>query len=160
VVIGNTQNTYTLAGLPSAASRAAQTGSTNFVTSDAGGNLALSDFGPANIATLNNQVASLDGRVGSLESRVGGLEANVASLHRGLQRSYEGTAIALAMAGVTLPNDKNFAISGNWGTFRGENGFAATAVARITNNLYAHGGVGFGADHNSVGGRAGVTFAW
>jgi hypothetical protein len=33
-------------------------------------------------------------------------------------------------------------------------------VARITDNVFAHAGVGFGADHSGVGGRAGMTFAW
>jgi trimeric autotransporter adhesin len=91
---------------------------------------------------------------------VGLLESDVVQLNRGLKRSYEGTAVALAMAGATLPAGRNFAVSGNWGTFRGEHGFAATAVARITDNVYAHGGLGFGADRGGVGGRAGLTFAW
>jgi hypothetical protein len=120
----------------------------------------LSDFGPTSIAAINNQVGNLDGRVGSLESRTGVLEGNVAELQRGLRRSYEGTAIALAMAGATLPAGKNFALSANWGTFRGENGFAATGVARLTDNVYAHAGVGLGTDRGGVGGRAGLTFAW
>jgi hypothetical protein len=34
---------------------------------------------------------------------------------------------------------------------------AATAVARITDNVYAHGGLGVG---SGGGGRAGLTFAW
>jgi hypothetical protein len=77
-----------------------------------------------------------------------------------MKRSFEGTAIALAMAGATLPAGMNFALSANWGTFRGENGFAATAVARLTDNVFAHGGVGLGTDRGGVGGRAGLTFAW
>jgi trimeric autotransporter adhesin len=64
------------------------------------------------------------------------------------------------MAGATLPPGKNFALSANWGTFRGENGFAATAVARVSDNLFAHAGVGVGTERGGVGGRAGVTYAW
>ena len=89
-----------------------------------------------------------------------GLTANVALLRRDVRRGYEGTAIALAMAGATLPEGKTFALSANYGAFRGQSGFAATGIARVSDNVLVHGGVGFGANHGGVGGRAGVTFAW
>ena len=66
----------------------------------------------------------------------------------------------MAMAGATLPPGKNFAISANMGTFRGEAGFAATAAVRLTDNVFAHGGVGLGTSRGGVGARAGVTLAW
>jgi hypothetical protein len=77
-----------------------------------------------------------------------------------VRRGFEGTAIALAIVGATLPAGKNFALSGNWGTFEGEHGFAATAVARLTDNWFAHAGVGVGVERGTVGGRAGMTYAW
>src|SRR5258708_17062710 len=49
-VFGTASNTYTMGGITSAASRAAQSGATQIVTSDAGGNLAtstLAGLGPA-----------------------------------------------------------------------------------------------------------------
>ncbi|BBD38111.1 hypothetical protein Amn_29910 [Aminobacter sp. Y103A] len=70
------------------------------------------------------------------------------------------SAIALAMAGGTLPSDKDFAMSINWVNFEGENGFAGTAAMRFNDNLHLHGGIGVGARHGTVGSRAGLTFAW
>src|SRR3546814_132947 len=54
VALGSSASTYTFAGIGSAASSAAQSGDVGFVTSDAGGNLALSDFGPNDILALDN----------------------------------------------------------------------------------------------------------
>ncbi|WP_164766107.1 MULTISPECIES: YadA-like family protein [unclassified Mesorhizobium] len=68
--------------------------------------------------------------------------------------------MALAMAGGSLPADKNFAVSINWGTFEGQNAFAGTAHARLTDNLFINGGVGVGASDHTVGGRAGLMLAW
>jgi hypothetical protein len=68
--------------------------------------------------------------------------------------------MALAMVGgLTLPDGKTYAISGNWGTFEGENALAFGAIARISNNIYVTGGVGMGLNNNTVGGRAGITFS-
>ncbi|AMS42351.1 MULTISPECIES: YadA-like family protein [Aminobacter] len=108
-----------------------------------GGNLAMSNFGP-------DTIASLDGRVAALEGSFSG----------SIGKAYEGSSIALAMAGGTLPSDKDFAMSINWGNFEGENGFAGTAAMRINDNLRLHGGIVVGARHGTVGSRAGLTFAW
>ena len=42
-----------------------------------------------------------------------------------MKQAFEGTAIAIAMGGSALPSDKKFAISTNWGTFRGQNAWPA-----------------------------------
>ncbi|MDR3463637.1 MAG: hypothetical protein P4L76_15105 [Beijerinckiaceae bacterium] len=139
VLVGNAANTYTLPGIASAASLAAQSGATKFVTTDAGGNLASSAYGPNDIASLNS---------------------NVAALQSSVRRAYEGTAIAIALAGSALPADKLYAISANYGTFRGENGFGAVGQLRISDNVIASGGIGAGLARGGVGGRAGVTVAW
>ena len=136
-----------MAGIASAASRIAQSGDTQFVTSDASGNLATSAYGPSNIAAL-------DGRVSTLEASVGRLQ-------RDMRGAYQGTAIALALAGAVLPAGKNFAVSTNFGTYHGETGFGASGVARISDNLFVSGGVGFGTSGQSnVAGRGGLTYAW
>jgi hypothetical protein len=132
MVFGTTTTTYQMPGLASAASLASQVGPTNFVTSDGAGHLALSAFGPQTIAALQNDV----------------------------RRGFEGTAIAIAMGGTTLPWDKNFAVSANWGTFAGENAAGFSALLRLNPNWVFNAGVGAGFAHGGVGGRAGLTFAW
>jgi hypothetical protein len=146
VAVGTGTSTYTLAGVSSAASLSSQTGAVRFVTADAAGNLATANFGPQDITGLQNNVASLQG--------------NVSLLNTQMRQSFEGTAIAIAMGASTLPGDKKFAVSSNWGTFRGENAGSLFAQARISQNVVLNGGVGFGFAQGGVGGRAGVTVAW
>ena len=147
VVIGNTNNPYPRTGVASPASRAAQSGPTQFVTTDAAGNLGTSTYGPASIAALDN--------------RVGSLETNVARLQRDMRGAYQGTAIALALTGAVLPADKNFAVSANFGAYHGETGFGASGVARVSDNVFVSGGIGVGTSGQAnVAGRGGVTVAW
>lgn len=237
VAIGTGAATYTLAGLPSAASTSAQSGTTYMVTTDSAGNLAASTFDFASLSALPAQVAqnssdisalqgtvsghttelanhetritsnesdialhttqisSLDTRVTTntadiatntadiatntaniatntaniatnttnialLDGRVGSLESGLNAVNGRIDKAFEGTAMALAMAGSGLPGDKNYAVSLNWGTFQGENAFAGSAQARISENVILSGGIGVGASNRTVGGRAGVTVAW
>ena len=88
------------------------------------------------------------------------MQANVTTLQSQMRQAFEGTAIAIAMGGSSLPADKKFAISTNWGTFRGENAASFLAQARISDNIVINGGVVMGFAQGGVGGRAGVTFAW
>jgi len=54
VALGTSGSTYTMAGISSSASRAAQSGATSFVTTDAAGNLASAGFGPGDISRLDD----------------------------------------------------------------------------------------------------------
>lgn len=127
VMVGTAATTYTMPGITSSASKAAQGPVHGVVTTDANGNLA-SDGG---------------------------------ALHRQVEGNTEGVAMAMALAGgLNLPEGKNFGISGNWGTFDGEHAMGFGAVGRVSKNVYLNGGVGIGAGHGKVGGRAGVMFTW
>jgi X-X-X-Leu-X-X-Gly heptad repeat protein len=113
----------------------------------------VSNFSPANIGALA-------AGIGALDSRVGALESNVAQLQNSVKRAYEGTAIAIATGGAYLPEGKTYAITANYGTFRGQNAFAASGMVRVADFAYLNGAIGVGFDHGGVGGRGGVTFAW
>src|SRR5258708_6169891 len=123
ISIGTGSNTYRMSGITSAASLAAQSGPTSFVTTDALGNLAATSFNPQSISNLQNNVA-------------------------------------IAMGGAALPSDKKFAISTNWGTFRGENAMSLGAQMRLSEHVVLNGGVAAGFAQGGVGGRAGMTVAW
>jgi trimeric autotransporter adhesin len=146
VAIGTATNTYTLAGVSSAASLAAQTGAVKVVTADAQGNLATASFAPQDISAL--------------QSNVSGLQQNVSVLQQQMKQGFEGTAIAIALGGTSLPSDKRFAISTNWGNFRGQNAVGVAAQMRLTDYAVANIGVGGGFAQGGIGSRAGVTFAW
>jgi autotransporter adhesin len=154
VAIGTSRQTYTLAGLPSAESAAAQSGATNFVTTDSSGNLAAANYGPASLDALST-------RIGNLEGSVTGLQIATERLQRDMRTSFQGTAIALSLAGAVLPEGKNYAVSANFGAFHGESAFGASGIARISNNLFASAGIGMATSgRNNVGARGGVTMAW
>ncbi len=68
-----------------------------FVTTDANGNLAATSFSPQSINQLSANVSALQ-----------------QNLQQGLNQAFEGTAIAIAMGGSALPDNKRFAITTNW----------------------------------------------
>ncbi|MVT53801.1 hypothetical protein GPL17_25340 [Bradyrhizobium yuanmingense] len=146
VSIGTSSNTYRMSGIASAASLAAQSGPTSIVTTDANGNLAAAPFSTQDISSLQTNVSVLQG--------------NVATLQTQMRQAFEGTAIAIAMGGSALPSDKKFAISTNWGTFRGQNAMSLGAQMRLNDYVVLNGGVAAGFAQGGVGGRAGVTVAW
>jgi hypothetical protein len=77
-----------------------------------------------------------------------------------VRQAFEGTAVAIALGGSALPSDKKFAVSANWGTFRGENAMSLGAQMRLNQYVVLNGGVAAGFAQGGVGGRAGVTVAW
>ena len=95
-----------------------------------------------------------------LQTNVSTLQTNVATLQNQIRQAFEGTAVAIALGGSVLPSDKKFAISTNWGTFRGENAMSLGAHMRLSQNVVLNGGVAAGFAQGGVGGRAGVTVAW
>jgi hypothetical protein len=148
VALGTATNTYRLAGLTSTASLAAQSGPISLVTTDAAGHLATVSLG-----SMMTDLSGLQSSIGSLQSSIGTLQTQV-------KQAFEGTAIAIATAGVQLPSDKTFAISANYGYFRGENAVSLGAALRLTDWAVASFAVGGGVQQHGYGGRAGLTLAW
>ncbi len=150
---GTASNTYTMAGITSAASKAAQSGPVEIVTSDAGGNLATSTLAglglasSSTISTINSQLASINGRIDDLYTRS--------------SKAYNGVAMAFAMAGVpTLMPGEKLAMTMNYGTFEGASGLALNAAFRLTDAMQLTGGIGYGANEHIAGGRVGLRMAW
>jgi len=144
-VLGTATNTYTLPGVASAASKAAQSGPTQFVTTDATGNL---------------EPRQLRLGLGSA-SDIGTLGVRLDQLSHKTSKAFTGVAMAFAMAGVptVLPNEK-FVLSTNWGTFQGENGAALSGAIRIYRNMQLHGSFAYGFRENMAGGQAGLRFGF
>ena len=92
--------------------------------------------------------------------------ANKAYVDRGLNKAYEGTAIALAISQPIIGPNQTFAIRAGWGTYESENAFGLSAAGIIGRDWFWNGstvaldgGVGFGSN-NSVAGKAGITLAF
>ena len=134
MAFGSASNTYRMPGLTSAASLSAQSGPTSFVTTDANGNLAATNFSMQSMSNLSANVSALQQDVAALQQ----------NFDQGLHQAFEGTAIAIALSGAALPSDKRFAITTNWGNFRGTNAMSLVAQARISNDVVANAGLAGG----------------
>jgi hypothetical protein len=141
-VFGTASNTYTMSGITSAASAAAQTGPTQIVTSDANGNLATSSLAglglasTADIANINAQIADL-----TKESR------------RGIAAS---AALAVAMT-PSAPGKTT--VSVNTGFFRGETGLGVAMAHRLNfaTPVIVHGSYANAGGNGHIG-RLGIGF--
>jgi trimeric autotransporter adhesin len=106
-VFGTSSNTYTMAGVASSASRSAQSGPTQFVTSDAGGNLATASAAELGLATTAD-LAAINRRIDDVNREARG-------------------GIALALAASSLQYDTRpgkLSLAAGVGNFKGQSGFA------------------------------------
>ena len=159
MAIGTAASTYTLAGLPSAASLAAQAAPTIRDHGCKRQLSAASPFGPDSIGALNSRIDGLGSRVDALNSRVDGSAASVPA-PRGRSARSRAARSRWRRPGRPCPTARISPSRPTGARSRGETGFAATGVARLSDNVFVHAGVGFGTNRGGVGGRAGVTVAW
>ena len=141
VVIGTATNTYTTPGITSAASKAAQSGPLQIVTSDANGNLAT------------------DG--GALFNNINNLNSEIANIDQNIKRLDGGVAMAMALGGVYLPEHQRFALHTALGFYNGAQALAVQGVVRINQTFTVNGGVAYDVSGNGgVGGRVGLSAGW
>ena len=153
VAIGQSTSTYTLGGISSAASRAAQGGPVNFVTSDAAGNLATRSAADMGLATT--------GDINALNSQIGGLQKRdneIGRRHRHRAGSVDGrpsratrrSRLASAGATSTAPTAMGLSLAGVLD--RGGFGKGTSVVV--------DGGIGYGSAEGTVAGKGGITFGF
>jgi|SRR5215471_8209453 hypothetical protein len=61
-----------------------------------------------------------------------------------------GTAMAAALVRPYLPDHTNFAISGHWAAFNGQNAIGFSGLMRLSGNLVFSAGVAFGLDRGNL----------
>ena len=157
VAIGNAGNTYTFAGIASQASAAAQSGATAFVTTDAGGNLAASNYGPSSIAALGSRVDSDEARIGNLETKTAALSRYAIETRK---EARQGVAMAIAMATAPMPSAPGKTTwATNGATYRGEWAGGIAVAHRLPTcciPIAITAGYAYGGDNNH-GVRAGLA---
>ena len=139
VMLGTASDTYTMAGITSGASKAAQGAPTHLVTSNASGDLAAYSYSELGLATQKD--------VGRLN---------------------EGIAAVAALAQPILDPGQSFGMTPAWGGFDDANAVGVSAAGVLARNLLRpgsgtlalFGGVGFGTNEGQVAGRAGMSFGW
>lgn len=139
VVLGTASNTYTMAGIGSAASRAAQVGPVKLVTADANGNLATTDF---DITGLNSDISRLK-----------------TTVDRNRKDANKGIAAAMAMTGAPTPSAPGkTSWATNVATYSGEfaTSFAVAHMLDVDYPLVVNGSLGY-APGGSVGVQVGMN---
>jgi hypothetical protein len=93
--------------------------------------------------------------------------ANKAYVDKGVNKAYEGTAIALAISQPVFLPGQSFAIRAGWGNYESQNAFGVSAAGVIARDVFGYGstvaldgGVGVGGNYNGVAGKAGLTFGF
>jgi trimeric autotransporter adhesin len=114
-----------------------------------------SAIGPGSSATFANSTAIGSGATTTRANEIAiGTGSNIFTL-----AGINSAASAIALGGGSLPADKNFAISTNWGNFRDENAMNFSSQYRVSNYIVLNGGFAAGLA-GGIGSRAGITFAW
>lgn len=152
-MFGTGASTYTMAGIASPDSKAALGAPTHLVTSNADGDLAAYTFSELGLAS-SGDLASINARLGQVDSRLDGLDEKS-------DKALQGVAMAFALAGSpSLAEHETFAISGNWGGYQGASGVAFGAALKLDRHIQLNGGMAYGMNEGTVGGRAGVRLGW
>src|SRR5262249_58177049 len=122
MAFGIASSTYVARGITSNASKAAQSGPLQIVTSDAGGNLATNTAAGLGLASLND-ITGINARLNDVDGRT--------------TKALNGVSMAFAMSGTPwlLPTER-FAVSVDYGTFQGTNALALTAAYRLATNVH------------------------
>jgi hypothetical protein len=127
--------------------------------------LRLTETGLAVNAGNGLEIAD-DGSVGIAAGGVGFNELSKGVRDK-IDENAEGVAIAMAVVNPDLTGSERFGMSFNYGNFEGSSalGFAVTGV--LSRNVFGggerlalSGGVGFGLDHDTAGGRVGAQITW
>lgn len=117
------------------------------------GNLAYSTFTTADIANLQKSVGDLTSEFSNINTKIDGLGQRA-------RQADGGIAAAMALGGTMLLPDTSVSVSFNLATYRGEQGFSGSVVARVRENVWISGGIGGSTVKRSTGGRVGVSFGW
>ena len=95
---------------------------------------------------------------------VGTDAANKAYVDKGVNKAFEGTALALSMQQPVFMPGQNFAIRAGWGGFESQNAVGVSAAGVIARDVFGSGstvvldgGIGVGTNYSQVAGKAGVT---
>lgn len=137
VVIGDASQTYSLAGIASAASRAQQVGETRIVTSDANGNMATSLFSTQEMLNTMRAVNGQAAQIAELDGRVTAVQTE----------ARQGIAAAIAMSAPAVPSAPGRMAWGmNVGHFNGATAFGGSLAYRFETSmpLVLSGGYSYG----------------
>jgi autotransporter adhesin len=151
-MFGTAGNTYTMAGITSGASAAAQSGPVQIVTSDSGGNLATSTAAGLGLATTS--------QINAINSQLGALSSTINNVNTEARRGIAATAAMASAPTPSGPGRTTFAINGSFFESVGGVGVAFQhRLAGASTPVYVSGAYGNGGGKEHVG-RIGLGFEW
>jgi hypothetical protein len=123
---------------------------------------------PQFVANSSGLISAEGNRIEGVATPILGTDAaNKAYVDRGVNRAFEGTAVALAISQPVFLPGQTFAIRAGWGDYQGQNAAGVAAAGVIAHDVFGYGstvtldaGIGVGTTYNDVGGKAGVTFGF
>src|SRR5882672_1972586 len=146
-MFGTASNTYTMAGIATAASRAAQAGPTSIVTSDNAGNLATRSLADLGLASQSD-ISGINGRLDALNGRIDDVNREA----RG------GIALALAASGLQFDTRPGkVSLSGGYGNFKGQSGFAVGLGYAVSESMRFNAAF-TAAQQGDIGARVGASW--
>ncbi|HZE53253.1 MAG TPA: YadA-like family protein [Bradyrhizobium sp.] len=146
-MFGTASNTYTMAGIATAASRAAQVGPTSIVTSDNAGNLATRSLADLGFASQSD-ISGINGRLDALNGRINDVNREA----RG------GIALALAASGLQFDTRPGkVSLSGGYGNFKGQSGFAVGLGYAVSESMRFNAAF-TAAQQGDIGARVGASW--
>ncbi|NOT71232.1 MAG: hypothetical protein HOP09_08125 [Hyphomicrobium sp.] len=89
-----------------------------------------------------------------------GLKSSINKAFKEIDKTNGGVAIAMALGGLTMPDNKTFAVYASFGFFEDQTAFAVQSAVRVDPNWTVNGGLGFATEGGQLGGRLGITAAW
>jgi hypothetical protein len=107
----------------------------------------------ANDAATKGYVDTLQGQT---NAQLAGLSNGLNGALRKIDRTSQGVALAIAMGGGFLSDDKKFSLWGAWGNFDGFNALAAQSYLRLSDDVILNAGASFGMEDKVVGTRVGI----
>ncbi len=176
MLVTNGTNTVVVGVNPTTgAAGSSVTTSTGYVgigTSTAGGPtgmLVTNAIGTKEFLANSTGLISAEGnRVQDVATPILGTDAaNKAYVDKGVNKAYEGTAIALAISQPVFLPGQSFAMRAGWGAYESQNAFGVSAAGVIARDVFGYGstvaldgGVGVGGNYNGVAGKAGLTIGF
>jgi autotransporter adhesin len=153
-VFGTVSNTYTISGITSEASRAAQSGPTQIVTSDGGGNLATSTAAGLGLASATD-VANIGSQISAINSQINAINGRLDNL---TIEARAGTALALASTGLQYdPRPGKASLAAAIGNYKGVSGFAVGFGYAVNARLRVNASVSGATAINDYGGVVGAS---
>ena len=119
-----------------------------------GGNTISGLAGPISSSDAVNK-GYLDGIQAQNDVKFDMLTTGLNSAFDSIERNSQGVALAMAMGGGFLSDDKDLSLWGAWGHFDGYDAFAAQTYIRVTDDIYVNGAISYGLDEELVGTRVG-----